>query len=147
MSKPFPKDADLLEQLKEILGAEAPEGVMAAYVFGSIAEGRSHKESDIDLGVLLDRSLFLDAAARFKVGVRISAFLSDLLGDRSADVIVLNDAPPGLAGRIAREGRRVYCVDEEAAHAFVRDAQLRAADLEPFLRRMRKIKLKALARP
>jgi len=147
MNRPFPKNADPLEQLREILVAEAPEGVLAAYVFGSFAEGRSHRGSDIDLGVLVDRSLFPDAAARFKAGVRLSAFLSDLIGGRPADVIVLNDAPPGLAGRIAREGRRVYCIDEEAAHTFVRDAQLRAADMEPFLRRMRKIKLEALARP
>jgi predicted nucleotidyltransferase len=147
MNGPFPKDTDPLEQMREILAAEAPKGVLAAYVFGSFAEGRSHRESDIDLGALIDRSLFPDAAARFKVGVRLSAFLSNLLKDRPADVIVLNDAPPGLAGRIAREGHRVYCTDEEAAHAFVRDAQLRAADMEPFLRRMRKIKLEALARP
>jgi predicted nucleotidyltransferase len=147
MNEPFPKDADPLQQLREILTAEAPEGVLAAYVFGSLAEGRSHRGSDIDLGVLIDRSLISDAASRFKVGVRLSAFLSDLPGNRPADVVVLNDAPPGLAGRIAREGRRVYCIDEEAAHAFVRDAQLRAADIEPFLRRMRKIKLEALARP
>ena len=33
-----------------------------------------------------------------------------------------------------------------ADHDFVRDTQLRAADLEPFLRRARKIKLRAIAR-
>ena len=147
MSGLFKKDADPIERLGEVLAAEKPEGVTAAYLFGSLAEGRSHRESDIDLGVFLDRGLLPDAAARFKVGVKLSAFLSSLLGDRPADVIVLNDAPPGLVGRIVREGRRVYCVDEEADHAFVRDALLMAADLEPFLRRMRRIKLEALARP
>jgi hypothetical protein len=43
-------------------------------------------------------------------------------------------------------GRRLLCVDAEADHAFVRDVQLRAADLEPFLRRTRRLKLQALAR-
>jgi hypothetical protein len=33
--------------------------------------------------------------------------------------------------------------DPEADHAYVRDAQLRAADVEPFLRRMRRIELDA----
>jgi hypothetical protein len=40
----------------------------------------------------------------------------------------------------------VFCVDDEAARAFARDAQLRAADLEPFLRRTRRTKLEAIAR-
>jgi hypothetical protein len=40
----------------------------------------------------------------------------------------------------------VYRADPGADHAYVRDVQLRAADLEPFLRRMRRIKLDALAR-
>jgi hypothetical protein len=31
-------------------------------------------------------------------------------------------------------GGRVFCADPQADHAFVRAVQLRAADLEPFLR-------------
>jgi len=50
-----------------------------------------------------------------------------------------------LGRHIVTTGRRVYCHDAEADHAFVRDVQLRAADLEPFLRRARRIKLDALA--
>lgn len=63
------------------------------------------------------------------------------------DVVILNDAPPHLGRRIVTEGRRVFCADPEADLAFVRDVQLRAADLEPFLRRMRRLKLDGLARP
>jgi hypothetical protein len=35
--------------------------------------------------------------------------------------------------RVVTEGERVYCSDRELDHASVRDAQLRAADLVPFL--------------
>jgi hypothetical protein len=59
---------------------------------------------------------------------------------------VLNDAPPTLGRRIVTSGRRVYCADPERDHAFVRDVQLRAADLEPFLRRTREVKLAAIRR-
>jgi hypothetical protein len=62
------------------------------------------------------------------------------------DAVVLNDAPPHLARRIAVEGEPLFCSDAGAERAFRRDVQLRAADLEPFLRRMRQIKLEALAR-
>ena len=44
------------------------------------------------------------------------------------------------------EGKRVYCSDPESDHAFVRDAQLRAADIQPFLDRMQRLKLEALTR-
>jgi len=43
-------------------------------------------------------------------------------------------------------GLRLLCTDLEADHAFVQDVQLRAADLEPFLRRMRRLKLNAIER-
>ena len=51
-----------------------------------------------------------------------------------------------LARHIVTTGRRVFCGDPERDHAFVRDVQLRAADLEPFLRRTRALKLDAMAR-
>lgn len=60
--------------------------------------------------------------------------------------MILNDAPPHLARHIITTGRRVACADSEADHAFRRTAMLRAADLDPFLRRARGVKLKALAR-
>ena len=61
------------------------------------------------------------------------------------DVVVLNDAPPLLARHIVSTGKRLYCIDEAAAHAFSRDALLRAAEIAPFLRRIARIKLAALA--
>lgn len=62
------------------------------------------------------------------------------------DVVVLNDAPPLLGRRVVTQGRRLLCRDEAAGFAYVRDVQLRAADLEPWLRRMREVKLRAIRR-
>ena len=61
-------------------------------------------------------------------------------------MVVLNDVPPTLARRVVTTGLRVFCGDPETDHAFRRDRHLRVADLEPFLRRMRRLKLAALAR-
>ncbi|HEX9808327.1 MAG TPA: hypothetical protein VGC25_01810 [Alphaproteobacteria bacterium] len=44
------------------------------------------------------------------------------------------------------EGVRIYCADPASDHAFVRDVQLRAADLAPFLRRTARVKLAAIRR-
>jgi hypothetical protein len=47
---------------------------------------------------------------------------------------------------IVLDGRRLLVTDAEAEHAFRRETMLRAADLEPFLRRTRKRKLDLLTR-
>ena len=119
--------------------------VVSVYLFGSRAEGREHRESDLDLGILLDRSLALTRRERFDIAVRLASRVQADTGIGAVDLVVLNDAPPLFARRIVTEGRRVYCRDLEIDHAFVRDIQLRAADLQPFLERMRAIKLEALA--
>ena len=138
---------ETIAQLLEAALREAPaQRVVAAYLFGSRAEGREHRESDLDLGVLLDRARFPSRADRFEMRVELSSWLPSRLGGIPVDVVVLNDAPPLLGRRIVTRGRRVYCSDEEADHAYVRDVQLRAADLEPFLQRTRGLKLAALGR-
>jgi predicted nucleotidyltransferase len=116
------------------------------YLFGSYAEARAHAESDVDLGVLLHRDLYPTPRERFAERVRLTAWLIGVLGINAVDVVILNDAPPELGRRIVTQGQRVYCADTQRDHAFVRDVQLRAADLAPFLRRTRRIILQALER-
>ena len=121
-------------------------GVVSAYVFGSLSEGRSHRESDVDVGVLLDRQRHPTPAARFEARVRLAGDLGAALHRNDVDLVILDEAPPPLARRVVTTGRRVFCADPEADHAFTRTTLSRAADLEPFLRRMRRIKLDALRR-
>ena len=78
--------------------------------------------------------------------MQITAGLMGSLHRGDVDVVILNDAPPQFGRRIVTTGRRVLCDDAAADHAFVRDVQLRAADLEPLLRRTRRVKLAAIAR-
>ncbi len=121
-------------------------GIAAAWLFGSAAAGRLHAESDVDVGVLLDPRVHPSAAARFEVRVALSGDLAAALGDRIVDVVVLNDASPLFARRVVLEGKLLLCRDAVAEHSFRRDVQLRAADLEPFVTRVRRRALRALAR-
>jgi predicted nucleotidyltransferase len=124
----------------------APVPFVSAYLFGSQAEGRSHRESDIDIGILLPYAADQSRRDRFEAGVALTSHLIAGLHRNEIDVVVLNDAPPHFARRIVTRGHRVACTDQASDHAFVRDVQLRAADLEPFLRRTRQTKLAALSR-
>lgn len=135
---------DLAERLGKAF-ADAPYAIVSAYLFGSHAEGRPHRESDVDLAILLP---FVGSTAQetFDLRLRLTSYLIGRLHNNQVDVVVLNDAPPTLGRQIVAAGRRVYCADPAADHAFVRDVQLRAADLAPFLRRTRRVKLAAISR-
>ena len=122
--------------------AACVDGIVSVYLFGSFAAGRDHRESDVDLGVLLDRRVYPGARERFEVRLLLGTSFSDAFG-RRADVVILNDAPPQFARAIVTGGRRLLVTDEDRDRDFVRDAQLLAADIEPFLRRMRALKLES----
>ena len=121
-------------------------GVQAAWLFGSHCEGRSHRDSDVDVAVLLEHGRYPDARARFEARVAMTVDIIALLHRNEIDLVVLNDTQALFARRIVLDGRCVHCSDPEAEHAFRRDVQLRAADLAPFLDRMRRIKMAALSR-
>lgn len=126
---------------------EHPElGVASAYLFGSHAEGRAHRESDVDVAVLLRWDLHPTAKDRFEMRVRMGSDLIAVVHHNEVDVVILNDAPPLLGRKVVWDGIRVFCGDAEADHAYVRDVQIRAADLAPWLERLRKTRLEALAR-
>jgi predicted nucleotidyltransferase len=137
-------DDRLEERLREAITA-APAGISSAYLFGSHASGRAHRESDVDVGVLLDRRRYPTSDSRFERRLELFNQLSKAAAGAEIDLVILNDVPPGLGRRIVLDGRQVFCSDPEADHAFRRDVQLRAADLEPFLRRARRRKLAAMA--
>jgi predicted nucleotidyltransferase len=120
--------------------------VALAYLFGSHGEGRAHRESDIDVAVLLDQRMLPRPEDRFHARIALTSDLISLLHCNDTDLLVLNESPPHLARRIVLEGRLVHCADGRIEHAFRRDVQLRAADLTPFLERSRRTKLSALRR-
>jgi hypothetical protein len=136
----------LQDALTHILSGPAGEGVVAAYLHGSHAAGRPHRESDVDLGVVLGYAEYPTSRDRFEAGLRLRSALQPALGTVSLDLVVLNDAPAGLAAAVVTGGQCIHCADAEADHAFRRDSQLRAADLAPFLRRTAVLKREAIRR-
>lgn len=135
-----PEQLPRIGALQRYFADHSELGVAAVYLFGSHAAGRAHRESDVDLGVLRP-----ERDDRFEVKLRLIGELGTLVAPAAADVVILNDAPPLLGRHVINAGVHVYLADAAADHAYVRDVQLRAADLEPFLRRMRQLKLEWLA--
>lgn len=134
----------VLQDAEDYFSETSPEDVVSVYLFGSHARGTTHRESDVDVGVVLDRKRLPDRSDRSRRAVRLGSELIAALHRNDVQVVVLNDAPPELAAKAVSEGQRIHCADEEADRIFVRDVLLRHADLKPFLARMRRIKLSAL---
>jgi len=103
--------SDVLEQLR--IGApQAFESrpVRYAYLFGSHATGHARRDSDIDIAVQLDDRVpsdeYLDV--QFELARRLASATS--LGN--IEVLVFNDAPLPLQGRIVETRFVIYSVDE-----------------------------------
>jgi predicted nucleotidyltransferase len=128
--------AEIAAALSRVFQSEA--GVIAAYLYGSHADGCAHRDSDVDVAVLLDRAAYPTDRERFDARLRLIAELSAALGSNQVDLIVLNDVPATLARHVLWEGLRVHCRDAEALHTFSRTVYLLAPDLERFLQRQRR---------
>lgn len=108
-------------------------GVVAAYLFGSLARDSSTPHSDVDVAVLLHRNppptlegLCLDLAAAMEQHI-----------GHSVDLVVLNTAPVDLIHRVLRDGRLIIDRDRSARIRFEVQARNEFFDLQPILTRYR----------
>jgi predicted nucleotidyltransferase len=78
--------------------------VVAVYLFGSYGRGLEKKQSDIDLGVLLEERSFpgkRDLERTYLIG------LAKLLR-KDFHIVIMNDAGEGILTQIFKRGRCVY---------------------------------------
>ena len=118
--------SEWMSSLLEYLASQ-PD-VVAAYIFGSVAQGRARPQSDVDIAVLL--SADLDEETRFDRRLRLGWEVERLIGHQT-DLVVLNDAPPLLQHQVLKHGRLIFERDRAARVEFeVRAGQI-YADLKP----------------
>jgi predicted nucleotidyltransferase len=92
--KPLPPDLNVrLQQARQIL--EADSRVVFAYLFGGLGRGKPTPLSDIDISVYLDSNADILTSKLDLMGSLTQALHTD-----EVDIVILNDAPLSLAGRI-----------------------------------------------
>ena len=106
--------------------ADVPD-VAFAVVFGSSVRGTAHARSDVDVAIGFGHGR--RPAAR-ELGAIVSR-LEEVAG-RTVDVVVLDDAPPGLAYCIFRDGVAVLVRDRTALVERKARAILEYLDFQPF---------------
>lgn len=119
------------------------EPVAFAYLFGSRAQGRPRPGSDTDIAVLLDDAL--DDQERFAFALRAFRPLERAAGTR-VDLVVLNDAPLPLLGRILGNRVVLYSRDEPLRLRYESQTLRKYWDFAPRLEAMSRAYLAAVAR-
>jgi predicted nucleotidyltransferase len=121
---------------EQLLGffASHGDGVVAAYLFGSVARGSAHDASDVDVAVLLDK----DPSRTYEgLPLPLEGALERVIR-RPVQVVVLNQAPVDLVHRVLRDGLLVCDRDKGARIRFEVRARAAYLDLLPVLRRYRR---------
>jgi len=85
-------------------------GVILAYLFGSEARGTSHKESDVDIGVLFDKKI--DPKNYLKLEGRLIEFFSGIYPKKEINIVNLNITSPLLKQVAILEGKPLYIRSE-----------------------------------
>ncbi len=114
--------------------ASSDDRLVAAYLFGSVARGTDHPESDVDVGILL-RTVTSDGLDSLRFFVE--GQLERVLG-RPCQIVVLNNAPPDLVHRVLRDGDLLVDRDPAARVEFEVRARNEYFDLLPVLLRYRR---------
>ncbi len=121
---------EIVIRLREYFGER--KEVVAAYLFGSVAEGRAGKLSDIDVGILVEESLIRPVRYGYRAHV-----LTDLMGrlhTNEVDLVVLNKASPLLAHEVIRPGHVIFCRNQNQRVAFETASFNKYVDTEPLRR-------------
>lgn len=99
------------ERLKAVLASEP--GLLAAWLFGSRAAGRTHPGSDIDIALLYERPPALARLAALR------ARLQEALGMEDVDLVVLDEETPSVLAFEAVSGSLLHCRDRDRLAACV----------------------------
>ena len=85
--------------------------ITAFLLFGSYAVGRPTPLSDIDFAVLLDEPIEYDRL--FEEKMHLLGTLTEIFQTDNLDLVVLNEAPVGLAYSAMRDGKLLYIRNSE----------------------------------
>jgi hypothetical protein len=105
---------------------EHDERIAYAIRFGSTTTGRAHRLSDVDVAIGLRDGRGLSALEVGELAARLEA-----AAGRAVDLVLLDEAPPGLAYRIFRDGEIITVRDRPTLAARRARAILEYLDFRP----------------
>ena len=114
----------MVEALQAVLAADPR--IAYALMFGSQATGMSRSDSDVDVAIGLMPSARLET---LDIG-RLTSML-ETAAEKRVDLVLLDEAPPGLAYRIFQSGQPILVRDERVLNGRRASAILEYLDFRP----------------
>jgi predicted nucleotidyltransferase len=124
---------DIVPALERLVPLFEREGVVLAYLFGSLS--REQRGQDVDLAILV----------RDMPAFRLRQAISDCLGTERLDLVDLKRASPVLCFEILRTGRPLYAASEEIQERFELATLHLYRDTRPMRQRQREYLERRLA--
>lgn len=103
--------ANRLHLLKPVFVQD--QQVIFAYLFGGLARGAMQPLSDVDIAVYLK-----DCRNKAEAKLDLTGRLTEALGTDEIDLVILNDAPLSLVGRILKHRRLIVDKEPFLRHSF-----------------------------
>lgn len=110
-------ESNIKERLPKLVEEfKRDKNIAALYLFGSYAKDKIKPLSDIDIAVLLKKNVPSRKYWDLKIG--LISKITPILSTDEVDFVVLNEAPYELAYNILKEGKILFCRDENACGEF-----------------------------
>lgn len=101
------------------------EYIVAAYLFGSVATGKDHEDSDIDIGIVVE------GTHDFSKTTELEKELSRKM-ERKADLRVLNTQETQFKYHVLKTGELILSKDEKKRTEFEEHVMRKYLDMKPF---------------
>lgn len=100
------------KKIADVLGSHSE--ILFAYIYGSMARGMTHKKSDVDIGIFLEKSFNPEPL----YGEEIAEEIERSAGLQNVEVVVLNGKPLRFLNQVLRYGKLVFSRAEKARVGF-----------------------------
>jgi predicted nucleotidyltransferase len=132
---PFFEEAQYIPKLKAYFSTRSQ--FVLAYVFGSQAQGRAHRRSDLDVAVLLADEPADEECTEQRL--EVIGDLMRLLATNEVDVLILNQSPLVMRYQVIRKGALIYYRQRQEAINFRVETLNLYFDFKPILDHHRQV--------
>lgn len=99
-------------QLDKLINAVKQDtDILAVFLFGSIAQGKGHKNSDIDICLIMKEGSYTSLDFSEKKMEYLKAF--------EADIQIFQQLPLYMRERVIQEGKQLFCRDEDSLYQLI----------------------------